>query len=135
MSTNGPFGFDPEDIDRIAREAGDGLRDLFGQVAKGMSQSGAEQPLVAFFGESMFGNSAAKPKPAAPAPETAGDTGDGVWAVYTVDEDGTARIDQVFASELDALRSHKDNVDPRRKVRFLPYGVSVGVLDDSGSQG
>ena len=133
MSANGPFGFDPEDIDRIAREAGDGLRDLFGQVAKGMSKSGAEQQFMSFLSESGFGNSGARAKPSAPTRETAGDTGDGVWAIYTVDEDGSARIDQVYASELDALRAHKDNLDPQRKVRFLPYGVSVGVLDDSGS--
>ena len=27
MSQSGPFGFDPEDLDRVFREAGDGLRD------------------------------------------------------------------------------------------------------------
>ena len=74
-----------------------------------------------------------KPRSAPPTRETTGDTGDGVWAIYTVAEDGSARIDQVYASDLDALRAHKDNVDPQRRVRFLPYGVSVGVLDDSGS--
>ncbi|HEY9313705.1 hypothetical protein [Williamsia sp.] len=128
MSANGPFGFDPEDIDRIAREAGDGLRDLFGQVAKGMSKTGADQQFMSF-----FSNAGARPAPSAPTRETAGDAGEGVWAIYTVDEDGSARIDQVYSSELDALRAHKDNLDSSRKVRFLPYGVSVGVLDDSGA--
>lgn len=130
MSNNGPFGFDPEDIDRIAREASDGIRDVLGQVAKGMSQSGGTNPLASMFGESMFTAAGQRTKPQAPVRETTGDTGDGVWTIYVVDEDGTARIDQVFASELDALRAHKDNVDTRRRVRFLPYGVSVGVLDD-----
>ncbi|MET0315861.1 MAG: hypothetical protein ABW188_03470, partial [Rhodococcus fascians] len=48
--------------------------------------------------------------------------------IYTVSDDGAA-IDQVFATELDALRAHKDNTDPTRKVRFLPYGMSVSALD------
>jgi hypothetical protein len=133
MSTNGPFGFDPEDLDRFAREAGEGFRDILGQVAKGMSQTNSDNPLASFFGESVFGAAAARTKPAAPVRETTGDTGDGVWVIYTVDADGSARIDQAFASELDALRAHKDNVDPGRRVRFLPYGLSVGVLDDSGA--
>ena len=41
-----------------------------------------------------------------------------------------ARVEQVYASELDALRANKTNVDPKRKVRFLPYGIAVSVLDD-----
>lgn len=133
MSNNGPFGFDPEDIDRIAREASEGIRDVLGQVAKGMSQSGGTNPLASMFGESMFTAATQRTKPAAPTRETTGDTGDGVWAIYVVDEDGSARIDQVYSSELDALRAHKDNVDTSRRVRFLPYGVSVGVLDDGGA--
>lgn len=132
MTNNGPFGFDPEDLDRFAREASEGLRDVLGQVAKGMSQRGNSNPLASMFGESMFSAAAQRTKPKAPERETAGDTGDGVWAIYVVEEDGSARIDQVYDSELDALRAHKDNVDPSRRVRFLPYGVSVGVLDDDG---
>jgi len=53
-----------------------------------------------------------------------------VWAIYTVGTDGDARVDQVYATELDALRANKNNVDPMRKVRFLPYGIGVSVLDD-----
>jgi hypothetical protein len=63
-------------------------------------------------------------------PETAGEAGDGVWAIYTVDADGGAHVEQVYATELDALRANKNNVDPKRKVRFLPYGIAVSVLDD-----
>lgn len=134
MSNNGPFGFDPDDLDRIAREASEGIRDMLGQVAKGVGQSGnGSNPLAAMFSETMFRGATQQTKQPAPTRETTGDTGDGVWAIYTVDDDGTARIDQVFSSELDALRAHKDNVDVRRRVRFLPYGVSVGVLDDGES--
>ncbi|WP_207841755.1 hypothetical protein [Williamsia soli] len=134
MSNNGPFGFDPDDLDRIAREASEGFRDMLGQVAKGMGQSGGGgNPLAAMFGESMFRGATQQTRQPAPTRETTGETGDGVWTIYTVDDDGTARIDQVFSTELDALRAHKDNVDVRRRVRFLPYGVSVGVLDDGES--
>ena len=31
--------------------------------------------------------------------------------------------------ELEALRANKNNTDPSRKVRFLPYGIGVSVLD------
>ncbi|KIQ11020.1 hypothetical protein ASG56_14375 [Rhodococcus sp. Leaf7] len=121
MSGNGQFGFDPEDFERVAREAGDGIRDMLGQAMKKANQSGVDVPWAGLFG-------AAPGKATAPEPETTGQKGDGVWAIYTVDETGTAGVDQVFATELDALRAHRDNVDPSRKVRFLPYGVSVGIL-------
>ena len=64
-------------------------------------------------------------------PETAGEAGDGVWAIYVVSADGGARVEEVYASELDALRANRNNTDPTRKVRFLPYGIAVSVLDDS----
>lgn len=64
-------------------------------------------------------------------PETAGEAGDGVWAIYTVNADGGARVEEVYATELDALRANQNNVDASRKVRFLPYGMTVSVLDGS----
>jgi predicted secreted protein len=64
-------------------------------------------------------------------PETTGETGDGVWAIYTVSADGDARVEEVYATELDALRANRNNTDASRKVRFLPYGIAVSVLDDS----
>lgn len=64
-----------------------------------------------------------------PRPETTGEKGDGVWVVYTTEDDGVARVDQVHRTELDALRTLKGNTDPRRSVRFLPYGMSVSILD------
>nr|WP_296773844.1 hypothetical protein [Rhodococcus sp. (in: high G+C Gram-positive bacteria)] len=127
MTNNGPFNIDPEDFDRFAKEASDGLRDVVDQVGKIIGQSGAVGPWGAFFGDAATAKP--KPTPAAPEPETTGAKGDGVWAVYIVDDEGSASIDQVFASELDALRAHKDNIDPARKVRFLPYGLSVSVLE------
>lgn len=123
MTNNGPFNIDPEDFDRFAKEASDGLRDVVDQVGKIIGGSGAVGPWGAFFGE------AATPR-SKPAPETTGEKGDGVWAIYTISDDGSAHIDQVYAVELDALRAHKDNVDPTRRVRFLPYGVSVSALED-----
>ena len=52
-----------------------------------------------------------------------------MWAIFTVDDDGGAHIEQVYPTELDALRANKSNTDPTRKVRFLPYGIAVSVLD------
>ena len=61
--------------------------------------------------------------------QESGRTADGrIVVAQTVTDDGAA-IDQVFATELDALRAHKDNTDPTRRVRFLPYGMSVSALD------
>jgi hypothetical protein len=37
----------------------------------------------------------------------------------------------VYPSELDALRANKNNTDTNRRVRFLPYGIAVSVLDAS----
>ena len=64
-----------------------------------------------------------------PEPETAGETGDGVWAIYIAGTDGKAHVEQVYKDELDALRANKHNTDPNRSVRFLPYGIDVSVLD------
>ena len=118
MAGNNPFGIDPEDFDRFAREAGDGLRDMVGKFL-GSPTSGAawstvfEQPT----------------RRAAPEPETTGKSGSGVWAVFVTDADGGARVEQVFANELDALRANQHNTDPTRRVRFLPYGIAVSALD------
>lgn len=122
MGDYGPFGFDPDEFDRVIREGSEGLRDAFERIGRFLSSSGAGTGWSAIF-EDLSGRSR-------PAPETAGEAGDGVWAIYTVDADGGARVEQVYATELDALRANKDNTDPKRKVRFLPYGIAVSVLDD-----
>lgn len=122
MGDYGPFGFDPDEFDRVIREGSEGLRDAFERIVRFLSSSGAGTGWSAIF-EDLSRRSR-------PAPETAGEAGDGVWAIYTVDADGGARVEQVYATELDALRANKDNTDPKRKVRFLPYGIAVSVLDD-----
>jgi hypothetical protein len=118
MSQNGPFGFDPEDLDRALREAGEGLRDALGRVGRGAGWS----TLLDEFTRSTR---------ARPEPETTGETGDGVWAVFTTDDGGGAHIEEVYRTELDALRANKNNTDPARRVRFLPYGIAVSALDDA----
>lgn len=112
MSSSGPFGFDPEDFERVVREAGEGLREALGRA--GWS--------------TLFDEFSRGPRPRT-QPETTGETGDGVWAIYTTDDTGGAHIEQVYPTELDALRANKDNTDPKRRVRFLPYGIAVSVLD------
>lgn len=122
-SSGRPFGFDPEDLDRVVREAGEGLRDALDGFGKFVNSSGERAGWSVLFDE--FTRST-RPRT---QPETTGETGDGVWAIYTVDDQGGAQIDQVYPTELDALRANKTNTDPARRVRFLPYGIAVSVLD------
>ncbi len=122
MGEYGAFGFDPDEFDRMIREGSEGLRDMFERVSKFVVAPGARTGW-----SSLFDDLSRRPRP---EPETAGEAGDGVWAIYTVDADGGAHVEQVYATELDALRANKANVDPKRKVRFLPYGIAVSVLDD-----
>lgn len=123
-SPGGPFGFDPEDFDRVVREAGEGLRDALDGLGKFMNTSGQRSGWSALVDDFVRGS-----RTPAAQPETTGDAGDGVWAIYTVDGDGGAQIEQVYPTELDALRANKNNTDPTRLVRFLPYGIAVSVLD------
>ncbi|MCV7219323.1 hypothetical protein [Mycolicibacterium elephantis] len=123
MTSNGPFGIDPEEFDRVVREAGEGLREALDGVGRFFSTSGERAGWANLVDEFTRHT---RPKR---EPETAGETGDGVWAIYTVAEDGSAHIEQVYPTELDALRANKNNTDPSRKVRFLPYGIAVSVLD------
>lgn len=120
---NEPFGFNPDDLDRFFPGAGDQLRGALGQFARMLNASGAGAARPGRFDELGRG------RPAAPTSETTGDTGEGVWMIYIVDADGDARVEQVFATELEALRANKHNTDSDRKVRFLPYGMPVTVLD------
>lgn len=120
MANNESFGFDPEDLDRVVRGAGEQLRGMFGKLVDGTGNRGSWTGL--------FDDGGRRARPAS-EPETTGDTGDGVWVVYAVHPDGGARVEQVFASELDALRAHRNNTDSSRNVRFLPYGMPVSVLD------
>lgn len=126
MDNNGPFGIDPDEFDRVVRETGEGLRSAFEQVGRFFNTS----PERAGFG--MLFDQFTRPAPKGRAqPETAGEAGDGVWAIYISGSDGAAHVEQVYKSELDALRANKLNTDPNRNVRFLPYGIDVSVLDAS----
>ncbi|WP_040801570.1 hypothetical protein [Nocardia higoensis] len=128
MATNGPFGIDPEDFERALREAGTELRGLLGKAGVYLDRvdNAGVGSLASLFGQFVQPE---RPRPPQPEGETTGETGSGVWAIYTIDDTGAARVDQVFPSELEALRAHRDNTDPGRRVRFLPYGVPASVLD------
>lgn len=126
MGEYGAFGFDPDEFDRMIREGSEGLRDVFEQVSRFVAAPGARTGW-----SGIFEDLSRRPRS---GPETAGEAGDGVWAIYMVDAHGGAHVEQVYATELDALRANKDNVDPRRKVRFLPYGIAVSVLDDDAEE-
>ena len=125
MTNSGPFGFDPDEFDRLVREAGEGLRDMFSRVNSFLVTPGERSGWAAMFDE--FSRSM-RPKA---EPETAGEAGEGVWAIYAVQPDGGARVEEVYATELDALRANQHNTEATRKVRFLPYGIAVSVLDAS----
>lgn len=123
MADNEPFGFDPEDLNRIFPGAGDQLRGAFGEISKLLGGSGDRA------GWSVLFNELGRRPQSPPEPVTTGETGDGVWIIYTVGSVGGAQVEQVYATELDALRANKHNTDGGRKVRFLPYGMAVTVLD------
>ncbi|MBF6145792.1 hypothetical protein A5780_02420 [Nocardia sp. 852002-20019_SCH5090214] len=127
MANNGPFGIDPEEFERALREAEVEFRDLLGKAAGYLDRSTVNS-LTSLFGQFVQPDRARTPEP---DDATTGETGSGVWAVYSVDDAGEARVEQVFPTELEALRAHRDNTDERRKVRFLPYGVPASVLDQT----
>jgi hypothetical protein len=122
----GGFGFDPEEFDRMIREGSEGLREVLERVGRFVGAPGGRTAW-----SSIFEDLSRRPRP---RPETAGEAGDGVWAIYAVDADGGARVEQVYATELDALRANQGNLDAKRKVRFLPYGIAVSVLDDDSEE-
>jgi hypothetical protein len=129
MDNNGPFGFDPDDFDRVVRETGEGLRSAFEQVGRFFNTPSESSGLGMLFDQ--FTRPTPRPRP---QPETAGEAGDGVWAIYIADDNGKAHVEQVYKSELEALRANKLNTDSNRSVRFLPYGIDVSVLDASPDQ-
>ena len=91
MDNNGPFGIDPEEFDRVVRETGEGLRDAFGKL---LNSSGQGAGFGMLFDQFMKpGQRTSRPRP---QPETAGEAGDGVWAIYISDGDGKAHVEQVY---------------------------------------
>jgi hypothetical protein len=124
MATNEPFGFDPDDLDRFFPGAGEQLRGALGQLGRLLNGSGQR---AGWSGPSEeFGR---RPR-SSPVLDTTGDTGDGVWVIYIVNGDGGAQVEQIYATELDALRANKHSTDSNRRVRFVPYGIAVSVLDE-----
>jgi hypothetical protein len=121
MDDNGRFGFDPEDIDRVFRDASEGLREAFDGISRFFTMPGDRAGWSGLL-EDLARRTRTRP-------ETAGEAGDGVWVIYTVSDDGGARVEEVYATEVDALRANQSNTDAARKVRFLPYGIAVSVLD------
>lgn len=118
---NNPFGIDPEDFDRIAREASDEVRHVLQSLGTFLNRATDQG---ASFLSDIKGAAQSKSESG-----TAEESSPGVWVIYRLAEGGDARIEEVYPTELDALRAHKTNTDPARKVRFLPYGVTVGLLD------
>ncbi|KIA65194.1 hypothetical protein [Nocardia vulneris] len=125
MAAERPFGIDPEDFERALREAGIEIRDLLGKAGTYVDRAGVNT-LASLLGQFVQPE---RPRAAKPESETTGETGSGVWVIYSINDAGEARVEQVFPSELEALRAHRDNTDERRRVRFLPYGVPATALD------
>ncbi|MFX0578698.1 hypothetical protein [Nocardia nepalensis] len=125
MAPDRPFGIDPEEFERVLREMGIEFRDLLGKASEYIDRASATS-LASLLDQFVQPGRTRPPKPEG---ETTGETGSGVWVIYSVDDAGEARVEQVFPSELEALRAHRDNTDERRRVRFLPYGVPATALD------
>ncbi|ALG86910.1 hypothetical protein [Gordonia phthalatica] len=112
-----PNDFGPDEFDRFAREAGEGLRRLLRQALDNPRATASWADLAA---------SAARPRKSEPSQEqtpTVVDAEPGVWAIVR-DDDGP-RVERVFDSELAALRANQGNTDPTRTVRFLEFGVEL----------
>ncbi|WP_063037144.1 hypothetical protein [Nocardia pseudovaccinii] len=124
MAPDRPFGFDPEEFERALREAGIEFRDLLGKASEYIDRTSGST-LASLLGQFVQPERTRPPKPEG---ETTGETNSGVWVIYSIDDASEARVEQVFPSELEALRAHRDNTDERRRVRFLPYGVPTTVL-------
>ena len=125
MTDNEPFGPGDDEFDRFAREVGDGLKDLIGKFLAGQGGQMAW---------STLSDAATRPRPRRepqPRPESVAvnaDATSGVWAIVIFDESGPT-VEQIFPTELEALRAHQHNTEPDHRVRFLPYGIPVSALD------
>ncbi|MFT4201126.1 hypothetical protein [Gordonia sp. (in: high G+C Gram-positive bacteria)] len=111
---NNPFGMNPDDFERFTREAGENLRNMFSDFLG--QNAGFAAP---------FTTTRKRPHP---EPETAAEAGNGVWAIIAK-VGKKAQVEQVFATEIEALRANQSN-DGSRRVRFLPYGIPIDALDD-----
>lgn len=118
MAADDPFGPRDDEFDRFAREVGEGLKEMMGRLLAG--QGG---PIV---WSRLTDAATRRDAPGKPEPAAA-DAGTGVWAVVVSGDDGL-RVEQVFPTELEALRANQHNAEPNRRVRFLPYGIAVSAL-------
>ncbi len=117
MGTTGEFG--PDDFDRFAREAGDGLRKLLKQALDNPRATATWADLA---------TSAARARTEPRREPEVIDAEPGVWGIVHT-ASGAVRVERVFATELDALRANQGNTDPQRSVRFLEFGVEIGSPD------
>jgi len=118
VGENGAFGFDPDDLDRVIREGSEGLRDVFERLV-----SKFVRPVGFVLGR--VGRGSSKTCHGVPArvrkPPARRATGCGRftrWAPTAMP--GSTRSMQPSSTRCGA---NKNNVDPMRKVRFLPYGI------------
>ena len=86
MDDNGRFGFDPEDFDRMFRDASEGLREAFDGISRFFTMPGDRAGWSGLL-EDLARRTRTRP-------ETAGEAGDGVWVIYTVSDDGGARVEE-----------------------------------------
>ncbi|KJR05115.1 hypothetical protein ACK8HH_03900 [Gordonia sp. LUNF6] len=114
MAASNDFG--PDDFDRFAREAGEGLRKLLRQALDNPRTTLTWADIAA---------SATRPRTSPEPEQDAGiiDAEPGVWAI--VRDDGGPRVERVFATELEALRANQQNTDPARSVQFLEFGADL----------
>lgn len=128
MAQNDPFGPGDDDFDRFAREVGDGLKDMVGKFLAGQGGQAAWSKLT---------DAAARPRrteQSGPAGAEPSAPAGGVWAIVAVDDSGP-RVEQVYPTELEALRANQHNTEAGRRVRFLPWGIAVDALDGDRSTG
>lgn len=128
MADNQPFGPGDDDFDRFSREVGDGLKDMVGRFLAGQGGQLAWSTFSDVARRRPEPGPGPGPGPGPADPVVSADAATGVWAVIVVDDDGP-RVEQVFPTELEALRAHQHNTDAQRRVRFLPYGITVNALD------
>ena len=125
MGEHGAFGFDPEEFDRVIREGSEGLRDVFERVSRFAAAPGGRAGWSTFFDDLSR-----RPRS---GPETAGEAGDGVWAIYTVDAAGgaapgsVARVNDVPGGPLARLGAKMFGGLPSEVAALAAVAFSVAV--------
>lgn len=114
MGEHGGFGFDPDEFDRMIREGSEGLRDVFERVSRFVAAPGARSGW-----STIFEDLSRRPRP---APETAGEAGDGVWAIYTVDDGGGAHVERSMRPNSTRCARTRTTSTRNAKSVFCPMG-------------